>query len=100
MRNAEVDRLEHVVGRILRTGSWTSTAILAAGVVLTLAAPSFGPAHAIIRIGLLVLLLTPVARVVASVVEYANDRDWLFTLLTSLVLVIVVASLIVGLLER
>ena len=36
--------------------------------------------------GLLVLLLTPVARVVVSVVGYLGERDWWFVLYTSIVL--------------
>ena len=95
MNDEELDRLERVVGRVLRIGSLTSTSILAAG-LLALVVPSFAPARTIIRVGLFVLLLTPVARVVASVVEYVRDRDWLFASLTFIVLVIVLASLLVG----
>jgi len=95
MNDEELDRLERVVGRVLRIGSLTSTSILAAG-LLALVVPSFAPARTIIRVGLFVLLLTPVARVVASVVEYVRDRDWLFASLTFIVLVIVLASMLVG----
>jgi uncharacterized membrane protein len=95
MSDEELERLERVVGRVLRIGSLTSTSILAAG-LLALVVPSFAPARTIIRVGLFVLLLTPVARVVASVVEYVRDRDWLFASLTFIVLVIVLASLLVG----
>ena len=34
-----------------------------------------------------VLLATPVARVFVSILEYASERDWKFTLLTAIVLV-------------
>jgi uncharacterized membrane protein len=95
MSDEELDRLERIVGRVLRIGSLTSTSILAAG-LLALVVPSFAPARTIIRVGLFVLLLTPVARVVASVVEYVRDRDWLFASLTFIVLVIVLASMLVG----
>ena len=98
MRDAEIDRLERVVGRVLRVGAIASTSILAVGLSLTLVVPSFTPARSILRAGLLVLLLTPVSRVVASVVEYTRDRDWLFAALTFVVLAIVVTSLLVGVL--
>jgi len=98
MRDQELDRLEHVVGRVLRTGSIASTAILAVGLALALLLPPFSHAQTVIRVGLFVLLLTPVARVVASVFEYTRDRDWLFAALTAIVLAIVVGSLLVGLL--
>jgi uncharacterized membrane protein len=95
MNDEELERLERVVGRVLRIGSLTSASILAVG-LLALVVPSFAPARTIIRVGLFVLLLTPVARVVASVVEYVRDRDWLFASLAFIVLVIVLASLLVG----
>ncbi len=96
MSDVEAERLERVVGHVLRAGSTASTAILAIGLALSLLVPSFRPAHTIIRVGLFVLLLTPVSRVVASVVEYTRDRDWVFASLTLLVLVIVLASLLFG----
>ena len=96
MSGEELDRLERVVGRVLRIGSLTSTSILAVGLLAALVVPSSAPAGTIIRVGLFVLLLTPVARVVASVVEYVRDRDWLFALLAFIVLVIVLASMLVG----
>lgn len=99
MRDEEIDRLEEVVGRVLRIGAITSASILAAGLLLTLIIPSFAPAQTITRVGLFVLLLTPVSRVVASVFEYSRDRDWLFASLTLMVLAIVLSSLLIGVLN-
>jgi uncharacterized membrane protein len=99
MRSAPLDRLERVLGRVLRIGSMLSTSILALGLLVALVAPSSAAGPAVIRAGLLVLLATPVARVVTSVFEYASDRDWLFASLTFVVLAIVVGSLLVGLLS-
>jgi uncharacterized membrane protein len=96
MRDVEAERLERVLGHVLRAGSIGSTAILAVGLALVLLAPSFAPAQTITRAGLFVLLLTPVARVVASVFEYTRGRDWLFAGLTFVVLAIVLASLLFG----
>ncbi len=96
MRDEEADRLERVVGRVLRVGWVTSTSILAVGLALALLVPWFAPATTIIRAGLIVLLLTPVSRVVASVVEYTTDRDWLFAGLTFMVLAIILASMFVA----
>jgi len=99
VRDAEIDRLERVVGHVLKAGSITSTAVLAVGLLLTLAIPSFAPAQTITRVGLFVLLLTPVSRVVASVVEYTRDRDWLFAAATFAVLAIILGSLLIGVLR-
>lgn len=99
MKDQELDRLEALVGRVLQIGSIASTSVLAIGLALTLAVPSFAAAQTITRFGLFVLLLTPVSRVVASIVEYGRDRDWLFTSLTSIVLAIIIGSLLIGVLE-
>jgi len=96
MTGADLDRLERVVGRVLRIGSLASTAILAIGLLLSMVAPGSAAATISVRVGLLVLLCTPVARVVASVIEYTTDRDWLFAGLTFLVLAIVVGSVLYG----
>ncbi len=99
MKDTEIDRLERVVGHVLKIGSIASTSILAVGLLLALVMPSFAPAQTITRLGLFVLLLTPVARVVASVFEYVRDRDWLFASLTFTVLAIVLGSLLYGVLR-
>jgi uncharacterized membrane protein len=41
-------------------------------------------------------MATPVARVVVSVIEYVLERDWLFVVLTTTVLVILLGSLAVS----
>ena len=43
------------------------------------------------------LLATPVARVIVSIVQYASERDWMFTALTTIVLIELMASAAVAL---
>jgi uncharacterized membrane protein len=50
----------------------------------------------IIALGLLALLLTPVLRVLVSVVMFALERDWLYTGITLLVFVILIVSFLLG----
>ena len=50
---------------------------------------------ALVQVGLLVLLLTPVARVAASVVGFLLERDWLYVAITTGVLGVLLASLFV-----
>jgi uncharacterized membrane protein len=85
-------RLEHVIGAVLRAGVMASSACLAAGLVLALVSGEGGVAGLLLHTGIIVLLVTPVARVVVSIVRYASDRDWAFTLLTAIVLVELLAS--------
>ncbi len=49
-------------------------------------------ANAAINLGILVLLLTPVARVAASLVAFAIERDVRFVLISILILVILAIS--------
>jgi uncharacterized membrane protein len=90
------DRLARVLAAILRWGALTSTALLAAGLLLLLAGLQPRLSARLTRIGLIVLMATPVARVVASVADYALEQDWTFLALTGTVLLILVGSLAVA----
>jgi len=84
--------LEQIIGVVLRAGVVTSSICLAAGLVLAVLNSQGWIAGLLLDTGIVVLLLTPVARVVVSIVQYASDRDWAFTLLTAIVLVELLAS--------
>jgi uncharacterized membrane protein len=45
--------------------------------------------------GILALVVTPLARVVVSMIEFARERDWTFLLLTTVVLLVLLASWLV-----
>ena len=53
--------------------------------------------NVLLQTGIVVLLATPVARVFVSILEYAQQRDWKFTLLTAIVLVELLASAVAAL---
>lgn len=109
--------LRGAVGRILRTGTVVSSVLLVAGLVVyailgggdLLAAPvrlhagggsssGGGVGGDLVVLGLLVLVGTPLARVVTSVGVFAAARDRPFTLLTLLVFVVLVSTVVVGVL--
>jgi uncharacterized membrane protein len=50
-------------------------------------------ARGLIQFGLLILIATPVARVAFSVIAYTSERDWLYTVITLIVLGILLYSL-------
>ena len=86
-------QLELAVGRVLRVGITTSSVCLGVGLVLTLIGDGSNVvAHLLLRSGLILLLATPAARVAVSVVEYLLERDWLFVLLTLIMLFELAAS--------
>src|SRR5262249_38563391 len=88
-------QLEILIGRVLRFGVLTSTVRLVIGLALALLNP--GASALLLQIGILLLIATPAARVVLSVVEYAIAGDRRFVILTSLVLLELIAGAIAAL---
>jgi uncharacterized membrane protein len=82
--------LEVLIGRVLRIGVTASSVCLALGLVISLM--SAGAGGTILNVGILLFIATPAARVVLSIVEYVAARDWTFTLLTTIVLLELVAG--------
>ncbi len=87
-------RLEQLIGFVLRAGVLTSSALLAAGLLLSVAASETQLSRFLLQAGIVILLCTPVARVVVSVVEYIVDRDWTFATLTLIVLAELLVSVL------
>lgn len=55
-----------------------------------------GHGQAVVIVGLLVLIATPVLRVAVSVVVFAIERDWVFVVVTALVLAVLLVSFALG----
>lgn len=113
-------RLEIIIGNLLRTGVLTAAAIVLAGAGLYLAQHhadhvnyhSFVALPASLRnvvgivrsaatlnseglmqFGLLLLIATPVARVIMAVVGFAMEKDKLYVVVSLIVLAVLLASL-------
>ena len=90
-RRQRMEDLEAMMGRLLRIGVLTSTALLVAGLLISIA--GIGDlAHGLLSAAVIILLATPAARVVMSIVEYVRERDWLFVTLTMIVLLTLTGS--------
>lgn len=106
-------RLNVVVSRLLRVGLLLSVTILVIGVVLALAGRGVPlPNHTSLKempravlsleaggffsLGLLILLLTPVARVVVLLVTYSRDRQWFFAAISAIVLIMLALCWVAG----
>jgi uncharacterized membrane protein len=112
---------EQIIGQLLRTGVLLSAFVVLVGGVLYLRQASHthtdyrtfhgvaqplrtisGVVHgaasldpeAIIQLGLLLLIATPIARVSFSVAAFALERDWLYVGLTLIVLGVLLFSLL------
>ena len=117
------ERLERIIGALLRAGVMLSGALVVAGGMIYLARHGSEPPHyrtfagapsdlrtisgivnyalsvygrGIIQLGLLFLIATPVARVAFSAVAFVLERDWLYVGVTSIVLAVLVFSLAGG----
>jgi len=113
------DRFRALVSSVLIAGVGTSAALLIAGFLAALAigwtgsltgAPAGGAARtdfsgvfdglaalrpvAIVQVGLIALVATPVIRVAASIVAFAMEGDRLYVVLTVAVLGILLSSLL------
>jgi uncharacterized membrane protein len=112
-------QMDRVISVVLRGGVLLSAGLLILGALLYFARVLVGgaPANpltfphslgdvfhglgqgdplAILALGLIVLLLTPVARVLISIFAFARERDWLYVAITTLVLLILLVSFLLG----
>ena len=96
-REGREQRLVSIIGRILTVGVATSSVFLAAGLIWSSVSPESMVAGTLMAVGLWILMATPVTRVAASVFGYAIERDWLFVVLTTLVLLEIVGGVIAAL---
>jgi uncharacterized membrane protein len=112
---------EVMIGNLLRAGVLIAAAVVVLGAVIYLSHYSLQPANfsafrgeaaalrtlpaivrgaahfhgkSIIQFGLLLLIATPIARVMLSVVGFAVERDYLYVALTLIVLAVLLYSLI------
>jgi uncharacterized membrane protein len=93
-----LEEIEERIGKLLTVGTAVSSGLLALGLVLWIASGAQGLAVTLLNAGLLVLIATPIGRVVASAIGFTLQRDWRMVMMTGLVLASLVASLIVALL--
>jgi uncharacterized membrane protein len=113
-------KTEDLISRLLRSGVMTAAGVVVLGAIIFLARHGTEPAnyrvfageptnlrywrgifHAaiagrgrgIIQMGLLILLLTPVARVVFAAFAFAAERDWLYVGVSIFVFLVLLYSL-------
>jgi|SRR5512132_3039985 uncharacterized membrane protein len=86
---------EETLGRLLVTGVVLSAALLALGLVAW--HTGLGGGHLLMMAGLVLLMATPIVRVALSVVEYVRLGDWLFSITTLVVFMVLLTSVLVAL---
>ncbi|MCL6464981.1 DUF1634 domain-containing protein [Pseudacidobacterium ailaaui] len=117
------EKMELMIGHLLRIGVILAALVVAIGGVLylhqshgprpnyasfhsvspALRSPSgilrqlpSGNSNAIIQLGLLLLIATPIARVIFAAAGFSLERDWFYTAVSLLVLAVLMYSLFYG----
>jgi uncharacterized membrane protein len=93
-------RLEVHLGRLLATGVMISAVLLAVGLGLWLVDPHRSSALWLLNAGLVVLMATPILRVIVSFAEYVTMRQWFFAAVTILVILELSVTVVVALSKR
>jgi uncharacterized membrane protein len=108
-----MDPIERMVNRVLTAGIVLTVALLAAGLVLSIAEGQGLPSHVVpladlpsllpaldpaayLSLGLIVLIATPFVRVAGSIVAFACERDRRYVLVTAAVLAVMCVSFLLG----
>ncbi len=84
---------DHVLALTLKAGAYTSFALVLAGVLLM---PVFAGAPILAKAGVLVLLATPVLRIIVAGIQFLRERDLKYALVSFGVLSIVVLAYWLG----
>ncbi|KRM90510.1 DUF1634 domain-containing protein [Fructilactobacillus florum] len=116
----KTNQLEKTIGRIMRWGVTLAIIIMVIGLLAFLLHGGLGypnnyyvhsfkelfsglaeqKPYSIMMLGIFILILTPVLRVVASIYSFYREHDWLYVVITALVLLILIASFILGIYFR
>jgi uncharacterized membrane protein len=49
-----------------------------------------------IQLGVLVLMLTPIVRILLSLIDFAREKDWLYVSITAIVFLVIIANSVGG----
>jgi uncharacterized membrane protein len=90
----EPNKRDIIVAAVLRWGAYGSFAIVCVGLLVGLRDAPIG--SDLVRVGLLVLIATPVSRIVTLLITFLLDRDKKYALISFTVLLIVVLSSVYG----
>ncbi len=111
---SDIHRMEMFISRLMRVSVQISGSLIALGIAVFLVtgndtcpvnmfdiqwviygSPFFAPSH-IIFLGFMILIGTPLLRIITSVFVYAKVKDWMFTSITGLVLIVLIISMVLG----
>jgi uncharacterized membrane protein len=93
----DLSTLELLLARVFKAGTMASASMLSVGLLASFLWPSSRVTEILLGGGVIVLLVTPIARVLASFLDYLWMRDWWFALWTGIVLALLASSFLTAL---
>ena len=91
------DRLNHRLAQLIAFGTWVSSGFIAAGMVLpVLGAGARSHAEHLVSTGIVLLIVLPPVRVATMATWFLFHRDRDFAIIAASVLVIIIASTLLG----
>lgn len=98
-----LERRERLIARLLWNGTWLASAIIAAGLILDFLhridvalLPSQAGSQ-VAAAGIALFILLPIARVVLMLAIFLHERDYAYTAISAVVLVIIGIGFAIGL---
>lgn len=96
----EPPAFERTLMRLMLAGVWLSSLVLALGLALLFLTARQPQATALLRAGLLIVMATPVLRVIMSMAEAVRQRDWFWLWATGAVALILTGTVAYSLIHR
>ncbi len=95
-KTTALDSMEDIVGRLLQIGTTAASVLVGVGLVVLFLgiAPALAPK--LITAGLIILVSTPVLRVVAALGVFVREKDWIFAAISTTVLVVLGVGVLLG----
>jgi uncharacterized membrane protein len=97
--NEALLRLEMRLGRLLQTGVISSAVCLAAGLLYWMMRGASPASDTALTVGLILLMATPIVRVLVSLIAYIRMRDWFFVATTVMVFVLLAVTIALALMK-
>jgi uncharacterized membrane protein len=100
----KTERLEGMLARLLNYGTWSSSAVTAAGLGLGLIQAYLGAralgglsGTTVVMAGIAILIMLPVLRLALMLMVFLRERDYVFGIIAALVLTIIALGTALGL---
>ena len=89
-------RRDRIIGSLLWCGTWIASTVIAIGIVVEAILPD-ARGNELVKAGIVLFILLPVARVVLMLLMFLRERDFVYTAISATVLAIIAAGVVIGL---